>query len=172
MKLGEVPELSQAGGAIYLEGRGLKKPVLIVRAQDDKYLAFASVCPHMKRKIDPVPGQPFLRCCSVMHSTFDYEGRKISMAGWLIAERRHGLKGRGCMKFLTLEDAAGVFEAILFPKTYQAYGHLLTSHGPYVITGRVQCEDFNTVLMVDRIALATERESAVSSANEAARQAR
>ena len=86
-----------------------------------------------------------------------YDGRKVSMAGWLIAERRHGLKGRGCMKFLTLEDAAGVFEAILFPNTYQHYGHLLTSHGPYIITGRVQCEDFNTVLIADTINLATER---------------
>ena len=78
VKLGEVPELSQAGGAVYLEGQGLEKPVLILRTREDKYLAFASVCPHMKRKIDPVPGEPFLRCCSVMHSTFDYEGRRIS----------------------------------------------------------------------------------------------
>jgi len=85
-----------------------------------------------------------------------YDRRKVSMAGWLIAERRHGLKGRGCMKFLTLEDAAGVFEAILFPETYQNYGHLLTSHGPYIITGRVQCEDFNTVLIADTIDLANE----------------
>jgi len=81
----------------------------------------------------------------------DYHGKKVTVAGWLIAERRHGLKGRGCMKFLTLEDAAGVFEAILFPKTYQKYGHLLTSHGPYIITGRVQYEDFNTTLIADKI---------------------
>jgi len=86
-----------------------------------------------------------------------YDGRRVSMAGWLIAERRHGLKGRGCMKFLTLEDAAGVFETILFPKTYQRYGHLLTSHGPYIITGRVQCEDFNTVLIAHKIDLAAQR---------------
>jgi DNA polymerase III alpha subunit len=86
-----------------------------------------------------------------------YDRRKVRLAGWLIAERRHGLKGRGCMKFLTLEDAAGLFEAILFPKTYQKYGHLLTSHGPYIITGRVQREDFNTVLIADKVDLATKR---------------
>jgi nitrite reductase/ring-hydroxylating ferredoxin subunit len=78
VKLSRVPELSQAGGAVYLEGRSLENPVLIVRAYDDEYMAFANVCPHLKRKIDPVPGEVFLRCCSVMHSTFDYEGRKIS----------------------------------------------------------------------------------------------
>jgi len=86
-----------------------------------------------------------------------YDRRKVSLAGWLIAERRHGLKGRGCMKFLTLEDAAGLFEAILFPRTYQKYGHLIASHGPYIITGRVQCEDFNTVLIADKVDLATKR---------------
>jgi len=99
-----------------------------------------------------------------------YDRRKVSLAGWLIAERRHGLKGRGCMKFLTLEDAAGLFEAILFPGTYQKYGHLLTSHGPYIITGRVQCEDFNTVLIADKIELAEKRELTailVSTVNEA-----
>ena len=89
-----------------------------------------------------------------------YDRRKVSLAGWLIAERRHGLKGRGCMKFLTLEDATGLFEAILFPKTYQKYGHLIRSHGPYIITGRVQCEDFNTVLIADKIELAADREPA------------
>ena len=64
------------------------------------------------------------------------------------------------MKFLTLEDATGLFEAILFPKTYQKYGHLIRSHGPYVITGRVQCEDFNTVVVADKIELVADPELA------------
>jgi len=70
-----------------------------------------------------------------------YAGRTVTMLGWLIAERRVGLKGRGCMKFLTLEDPGGVFEAVLFPAAYQRHGHLLTSHGPYLITGEVQEEN-------------------------------
>jgi len=77
VKLSSVSELSLEGGAVYLQGQGLDKPILIVRSRDTKYLAFTNSCPHMKRKIDPVPGKPLLRCCSVMHSTFDYEGRKI-----------------------------------------------------------------------------------------------
>jgi Rieske Fe-S protein len=78
VRLTQVPELSQAGGAVYLDDETLENPVLVVRARDDEYLAFKNACPHLGRKIDPVPGEPFLRCCSVMHSTFDYEGRKIS----------------------------------------------------------------------------------------------
>jgi hypothetical protein len=32
----------------------------------------------MGRKLDPVPGQPVLRCCSVNHSTFDFQGQKLT----------------------------------------------------------------------------------------------
>ena len=75
-----------------------------------------------------------------------YAGTTVTMAGWLIAERRVGIKSGarhpgGCMKFITLEDPSGVFEAVLFPAVYQQYGHLLTSHGPYFITGEVQDEN-------------------------------
>ena len=42
------------------------------------YLAFRNVCPHGKRKIDPAPGEPLLRCCSVNHSKFDYDGNRLS----------------------------------------------------------------------------------------------
>jgi DNA-directed DNA polymerase III PolC len=80
-----------------------------------------------------------------------YAGDTVTMVGWLIAERRVGLKGRGAMKFLTFEDPAGVFEAVLFPKVYQQYGHLLTSHGPYFITGEVQNEDGYNSLIADHV---------------------
>lgn len=80
-----------------------------------------------------------------------YAGRRVTIAGWLIAERRVGLKGRGCMKFLTLEDTEGVFEAVLFPAVYQKYGGLLNSHGPYLLTGDVQEEDHYCTLIVDHV---------------------
>jgi Rieske Fe-S protein len=32
----------------------------------------------MKRKIDPVAGEAKLRCCSVFHSKFDYDGKPLS----------------------------------------------------------------------------------------------
>ena len=69
-----------------------------------------------------------------------YAGRRITLAGWLIAERRVPVKGSGCMKFLTFEDLAGVFEAVLFPAAYNRFGHLLTCHGPYIVVGIVQSE--------------------------------
>jgi cytochrome b6-f complex iron-sulfur subunit len=72
------PELSNAGGAVYLQGRGLKEPVLIVKGADGDFLSFSNRCTHAGRKLDPVPGQEALRCCSVNHSRFDYKGNKLS----------------------------------------------------------------------------------------------
>ena len=42
------------------------------------------------------------------------------------------------MKFLTLEDFYGLCEAVLFPAVYVKYGHLVRTHGPYLVTGKVQ----------------------------------
>ena len=77
VKIDQVPELAQDGGAVYVDGRELEAPILLLRA-GDRYLAFANKCTHLGRKLDPVPEKSMLRCCSVMHSTFDYEGKKIS----------------------------------------------------------------------------------------------
>ena len=81
IKLGEVAELAAKGGAIYLKGKGLDAPVLIVRTEDDRYLAFANKCTHGGRKLDHRPDESKLRCCSIGHSTFDYEGNLIKGSG-------------------------------------------------------------------------------------------
>jgi nitrite reductase/ring-hydroxylating ferredoxin subunit len=78
VKLNQMPEPLEIGAAIYLEDADLTYPVLIVRKDSDTYLAFANRCAHSHRKLDPVPGQQVIRCCSVMHSTYDYEGNKLS----------------------------------------------------------------------------------------------
>ena len=81
VKLSQMPEPLQKGGAIYLKGQGLPGSILILRTEDDQYLAFVNRCTHLLgRKLDPVPGKSVLRCCSVGHSTFDYEGNRLS--GW------------------------------------------------------------------------------------------
>lgn len=85
------------------------------------------------------------------HEMGEYAGGVVCMLGWLIAERRVGLKERGVMKFLTLEDGAGVYEAILFPEAYQRCGHLLDSHGPYLITGEIQNDHHYHSLTVETL---------------------
>jgi DNA-directed DNA polymerase III PolC len=87
----------------------------------------------------------------------EYAGYEVTMLGWLIAERRVAVKGHGVMKFATFEDPCGVFEGILFPRVYMEYGHLLDTHGPYLVTGEVQEEDHYCSLIVDRIEKAGDR---------------
>lgn len=80
VKLSQMPEPLPKGGAVYLKGGGLSKPVLLLRTEDDRYLAFEDRCTHFGRKLDPVPGEAKLRCCSLFHSTYDLEGKNISGA--------------------------------------------------------------------------------------------
>lgn len=79
VSLDKAPELSQKGGAIRLEGPSLPKRVLVVHGQDGAFHAFPNRCTHIgHRRIDPVPGEDKIRCCSVGKSTFDYSGQRIS----------------------------------------------------------------------------------------------
>jgi len=78
IRLAEATALATVGGAVRLEGKGLASSVLIVHADTDEYLAFENRCTHGGRKLDPVEGRPELRCCSVGHSRFDYQGDKLS----------------------------------------------------------------------------------------------
>jgi DNA-directed DNA polymerase III PolC len=80
-----------------------------------------------------------------------YAGNCVTLIGWLVAERRAPIKDRGAMKFLTLEDPSGVFEAVLWPEVYQLFGHLLASHGPYLISGEVQEQDHYYTVIVDGV---------------------
>ncbi|KTB48047.1 Rieske (2Fe-2S) protein [Dehalogenimonas alkenigignens] len=72
------PQLAAKGGGVYLRGKGLTKPVLVVRGDDNKLYAYENSCTHGHRKIDPVPGEGKLKCCSVNHSTFSYDGKPLS----------------------------------------------------------------------------------------------
>ena len=78
VKVGDVAELAENGGAVYLQGKGLAKPILVLKSENDEYLAFTNNCTHLGRKIDPVAGEAKLRCCSINHSMFDYDGNIIS----------------------------------------------------------------------------------------------
>ena len=79
--LSKTPDLREKGTAIRLEGNGLPNRLLVVRNGDDQYRAFENRCTHYGRRLDPLPGQPFLQCCSIGKSTFDFSGSIISGSG-------------------------------------------------------------------------------------------
>ena len=79
VKLSQMPDPLPEGGAVYLKGEGLDKPILIVKTKEGQHLAFENRCTHgMHRKLDHIPGESKLRCCSMGHTTFDYEGNRLS----------------------------------------------------------------------------------------------
>ena len=77
VKLSQMAEPLPKGGAVYLKEQGLKRPVLVMRTDDDQYLAFEDRCSHGGRKVDPVAGEATLRCCSLSHSVFDLDGKVV-----------------------------------------------------------------------------------------------
>jgi DNA polymerase-3 subunit alpha len=67
-----------------------------------------------------------------------YKGKCVRFCGWLVTTRRVMTSNNQYMKFMTLEDHAGVCEAVIFSDAYKKYGHLIRTHGPYIISGKVQ----------------------------------
>jgi cytochrome b6-f complex iron-sulfur subunit len=105
VRLGEAAALAAVGGAARLGGKGRMPSILIVHAGADEYLAFENRCTHAGRKLDPVEGKRELRCCSVSHSRFDYEGNKLS---GLAKDplRKYPVEKRGEELIVTLEGAS------------------------------------------------------------------
>lgn len=82
----------------------------------------------------------------------NYRGQRVNIAGWLVTHRRVMTKNREYMKFMTLEDVHGVYEAVLFSGVYQTYGKQIKSHGPYLMSGIVQSRlPGEANLIVDRV---------------------
>ena len=76
--IARAPELKPRGGAVRLEGKGLPVRVLVFQGDDGGYHAVHNKCTHMGRRLDPLPGQTELECCSVNKSRFGYGGDKLN----------------------------------------------------------------------------------------------
>lgn len=78
LDLSRLPEISQPGGAIRLEGRGLPQRLLVYRGIDGNVQVFVNQCGHMGRRLDPTPSGAAVQCCSVGKSTYAPDGAVIS----------------------------------------------------------------------------------------------
>jgi DNA-directed DNA polymerase III PolC len=65
-------------------------------------------------------------------------GKRVTIAGFLVAARRARTTKDEFMKFISIEDRHGIVEVTLFPAAYRRLGHLLTIDGPYLVRGRVE----------------------------------
>ncbi len=65
-------------------------------------------------------------------------GRRVRMAGRPINYKRVVTKSGGTMKFLSLEDLTGTYEAVLFPEVHRRTASLTLDGGPLLLEGRVE----------------------------------
>ena len=76
-----------------------------------------------------------------------YRGRKVKVIGWYMSSKRIRTKNGKIMKFLSLEDLTGTFEAVIFPEAYSKYAEQTMSMGPYLIEGKVDTEDTTNIIV-------------------------
>ncbi|MBE0571035.1 MAG: hypothetical protein IH618_05770 [Ignavibacteriaceae bacterium] len=77
------------------------------------------------------------------------KGRRVKMIGWYMTSKRIKTKSGEIMKFLSLEDLTGTFEAVIFPKVYYRVAELTLSMGPYFVTGKVDMNDHTNLVVED-----------------------
>jgi nitrite reductase/ring-hydroxylating ferredoxin subunit len=78
VELARAPELRAPGGALRLDDQRLPDRILVVHGQDGTLRAFRNRCACGGFRIDPVPGEEKIRCCTLAQSTYDYTGKPIS----------------------------------------------------------------------------------------------
>jgi DNA-directed DNA polymerase III PolC len=65
-------------------------------------------------------------------------GKRVTLLGWVVTFRHVGTKDYRNMMFVTLEDQRGLYEAVLFPETYERYGGVVFETRLLRVTGRVE----------------------------------
>ena len=81
---------------------------------------------------------------------FRNRGKRVKMIGWYMTSKRIKTKGGEIMKFLSLEDLTGTFEAVIFPRVYYRVAEITLSMGPYFVSGRIDVND-HTNLIVENL---------------------
>jgi DNA polymerase III alpha subunit len=80
-----------------------------------------------------------------------HAGRRVRMRGLAISYKRIPTKAGAWMKFLSLEDLTGTFEAVLFPAAYARCAEATLGAGPFLVEGRVDLDHGVPSLTVTRI---------------------
>ena len=74
-------------------------------------------------------------------------GKNVRLIGWYMTSKRIKTRKGDIMKFLSLEDTTGTFEAVIFPREYEKFAESTMSMGPYIIDGKVDESDTTNVVV-------------------------
>jgi len=87
-----------------------------------------------------------------------HHNKHIKMVGWYMASKRIKTSKGDIMKFLSLEDLSGTFEAVIFPEAYKKFAELTLSMGPYLIEGKADALSGNNII-VEKLTVLTSAEA-------------
>jgi DNA polymerase-3 subunit alpha len=80
-----------------------------------------------------------------------HDKEKVTVAGMVTRFRQHQTKTGKAMGFVTLEDIQGLIELVLFPRTWDRFGKLITPDRVLVAEGRVDAASGDPKVLVDRL---------------------
>jgi len=76
---------------------------------------------------------------------------KITVAGMVTRFRNHQTKSGKAMAFVTIEDIQGPIEIVVFPRTWERFGKLITIDCVLIVEGRVDSESGDPKVLADQI---------------------
>ena len=89
----------------------------------------------------------------ILSSTECTDNQNVQIAGIVMGAKRIPTKNGETMCFVTLEDFTGSVEVIVFPRTFERAGPLLTPDRPVVVTGRVSITDEKVKVIAESVKL-------------------
>ncbi|HZK29125.1 MAG TPA: DNA polymerase III subunit alpha, partial [Clostridia bacterium] len=77
---------------------------------------------------------------------------RVVMAGLLTTRRDLYTKNNDRMAFISMEDAGGSWEVVVFPKVYAAFHHLMDDHSALIVAGSLDLRDEEPKLLAEAMA--------------------
>jgi len=67
-----------------------------------------------------------------------WKGRRVTLAGVLVAGKEVPTRRRRPMSFVSFEDEHSLYETVFFPEAFARFGVLIDDGGAFLVTGRVE----------------------------------
>ena len=118
------------------------------------------------------PLSPFMTALKnkISHSCTELEGaknrQKVVVAGMITRFRRHETKTGKRMGFVTIEDLQGSLDLVLFPKVWEQYGSQVAVDQVISAEGRVDKENGDPKVLVDKLSVVVLDDLALDSGEE------
>ncbi|MCI9405999.1 MAG: DNA polymerase III subunit alpha [Oscillospiraceae bacterium] len=113
---------------------------------------------------------PRLGTAKIAHVALEeYDNRRVDILCIVSARQSKATRTGDTMAFLTVEDTTGPIEVLVFPKTLQQYGQLLSVGSVVVLSGRISVrEEEDPKLLCERVWTVEERQAQKARPNPAA----